>query len=407
MDHSSSPAQRLAPPGRNLGIDTARGLALFGMMVTHIVPFLGPGDELLPSVWFAGRSSALFAVLAGFSVVLSTDRILTGSGERRWAAASLGLVVRGLLISVIGLLLGVITSSIAVILVFYGLMFCLAPLFLRLPTLALGLLAPTWMIAAPVISMWLRRAFDLHPNYIVPTPGDLLSPGPLLTDLVLTGYYPVLPWLGYLFLGMFLARLPWRSAAAAAIAVLIGLGTAVLSKAVSSLLLTAGGRGALEAVIGPVAPFDRGSLEEALHTGSYGVTPNDSWWWLAIAGPHSATPFDLLHTSGVAVAVIGACTLAAMVLGRRSAALSPLSAPGSMPLTIYAGHIVFLEFTALSPFSAGVDLITHIVFAIVFAIVWKLTVSPRGPLEGLVSSAVSSAREAVQRDREAQGEPTR
>jgi uncharacterized membrane protein len=406
VDHSSSPAQRLAPPGRDLGIDTARGLALFGMMVTHTMSFLDADGELLPSVWFAGRSSALFAVLAGFSVILSTNRVLTGGGGRRWAAASLGLVVRGLLISIIGLLLGLISSSIAVILVFYGLMFCLAPLFLRLPTLALGLLAPIWMITAPLISMVLRRAFDLHPNHIVPTPGSLLSPGPLLTDLVLTGYYPVLPWMGYLILGMFLARLPWRSATAA-VALLVGLGTAVLAKAASSLLLTAGGRTALEAEIGPVAPFERGSLEEALHTGSYGVTPSDSWWWLVIAGPHSATPFDLFHTSGVAVAVIGACSLAAIALGRRSVLLAPLSAPGSMPLTIYTGHVIFLEFTALSPFAAGVELVTHIAFAIAFAILWKLAVSPRGPLEDLMSSAVAATQHAVQRDREGRAQPAR
>ena len=79
-------ARRLAPDGRNLGIDTARGLALFGMMITHIIAFTAEDGSFTRAVWFAGRSSALFAVLAGFSVVLSTRRVLARPGGRAWSA---------------------------------------------------------------------------------------------------------------------------------------------------------------------------------------------------------------------------------------------------------------------------------------------------------------------------------
>lgn len=395
MPDASTVARRLAPAERNLGIDTARGLALFGMMVTHILTFVSAEGTFTPAVWFAGRSSALFAVLAGFSVVLSTQRVLTRPGVRPWAAASAGLVLRGLLISIIGLLLGMVSSSIAVILVFYGVMFALAPLFLRLPTLALGLLAPLWLALAPVLSMALRRGLELSTNYIVPTPGDLLTPRYLVSDLLLTGYYPVLPWMGYLLLGMFLARLDWRSARTAGTAALLGLGTALLAKAASSLLLTAGGRAALEASVGPVPDPEPGSLEYALQVGSYGVTPTDTWWWLTIAGPHSATPFDLFHTSGVAVAVLGLCALAAILLGRRSWLLAPLSAPGSMPLTIYTGHIVFLEISRLAQIGGLTELVVHVGLAVLFALAWRGLVSPRGPLEWPLSSAVRAVQRGI------------
>src|SRR5699024_8650398 len=63
-----------------------------------------------------------------------------------------------------------------------------------------------------------------------------------------------------------------------------------------------------------------------------------SWWWLAIAGPHSGTPFDLLATAGTALMTIGACQAAAVLLGRRSWVLAPLSAPGSMPLSVYSAR---------------------------------------------------------------------
>lgn len=388
-------ARRLAPDGRNLGIDTARGLALFGMMITHIIAFTAEDGSFTQAVWFAGRSSALFAVLAGFSVVLSTRRVLARPGGLAWAAASSGLVLRGIIIGVIGLLLGLVSSSIAIILTFYGVMFVLAPLFLRLPTLALGLLAPLWLTLVPVLSMVVRREFGLETSYIVPTPGDLVTPGPLLTDLLLTGYYPVVPWMGYLILGMFLARLDWRAPRTAITALLIGLGTAVLAKAVSSLLLTAGGRSALEATLGPVPAGEPGSLEHTLTTGSYGITPPDSWWWLATAGPHSATPFDLLHTAGLAAAVLGVCSLAAIVLGERAWLLAPLSAPGSMPLSVYTGHVVFLEISRLAPIRSLVELMIHVGLAVLFALLWRGFASPRGPLEWPVSSAVRAVQRRV------------
>ena len=41
-----------------------------------------------------------------------------------------------------------------------------------------------------------------------------------------------------------------------------------------------------------------------------GTTPtNGSWEWLLVDAPHSGTPFDLAHTIGTALAVIGLCLL--------------------------------------------------------------------------------------------------
>ena len=42
---------------------------------------------------------------------------------------------------------------------------------------------------------------------------------------------------------------------------------------------------------------------------AYGTTPTDDWRWLLVAAPHTGTPFDLLHTIGTSLAVLGACIL--------------------------------------------------------------------------------------------------
>ena len=67
--------------------------------------------------------------------------------------------------------------------------------------------------------------------------------------------------------------------------------------------------------------------------------PTDTPWWLAVAAPHSGTPFDLLHTAGTALAVLGALCLLPVAVTRF---LRPVAAFGSMPLTVYTVHVLAL-----------------------------------------------------------------
>ena len=50
--------------------------------------------------------------------------------------------------------------------------------------------------------------------------------------------------------------------------------------------------------------------------GPNGVTPTTSWWWLAVALPHSSTPFDLARTIGTSLAVLGAMLLLDRLVAR-------------------------------------------------------------------------------------------
>lgn len=380
-----------APPGRQrmLGVDLARSIALFGMMVTHIIPLADPGPTW--ATLFAGRSSALFAVLAGVSVVLSTRTLLSVPGPRAWLAAASGLWVRGAVIFVLGLFLGSLGSSVAIILANYGVMFLIAGLLLRLPRWALGILAPAWMLGTPLLSHALRTSLDLQPSYDVPDLFMLAAPGQLFGELLITGYYPVLQWMGFVLLGMFLARLDWTSRSLWPGLMFIGAAVATLSLFVSSLLLTMGGRAALEAELSAGADPLTGDLAELLVVGNYGLTPTGSWWWMAIAGPHSATPLDLLHTSGVAVTVLAACMLLAR--GATLRWLVPFIAAGSMPLSIYTAHVVGLLLTGWLPPIA--ELLVHIGAGLIFATGWTQFVSPRGPLERPLSWLAAAARAAL------------
>ncbi|HJE78434.1 MAG TPA: DUF1624 domain-containing protein [Brevibacterium epidermidis] len=392
---SAKVLRRLSPDGRLIGLDIARGIALLAMMVTHIFAL---GDEAGMPTWaavFAGRASALFAVLAGCSLVLSTRSRLAVSGRLRDAAPS--VLIRAAAIVLIGLCLGSISGLLAVILVNYGIMFALALFFLRLRAGALFAIAGVWMVLSPIVSMWVRSTFLLEPSYLPMGFFDLATPGTMLTDLFLTGYYPVLQWLSYILLGMAVAKLDIGRHLLALFTA--GLGLFVVGRGVSWILLNVfGGDAALVAV----SEMWGTDLTAALFTGSYGVTPATSWWWLAIAGPHSGTPFDLLSTGGTAVMTIAVCQATAVLLGRRSWLLAPLSAPGSMPLSVYSAHVVLLEITrrqivgnpmevSATPGEQTLEFVIHALTFVLLPLLWKLAISSRGPLEGGIAGIIRAA----------------
>src|SRR5215207_3622611 len=200
---------------RLLGVDAARGVALLGMMAVHVLPLVDPDGSASGSFLVAGgRSAALFAVLAGVGLALASGGTCPPRG-RAWAAAGLGTLVRAGLIAAIGLVVGMAQSGIAVILVYYGLLFVLAIPLLPLRPWVLASLAAAVAIVVPVLSHLLRPELD-PPDRGNPTLTTLLTdPAATLETLLITGYYPVLAWMTYVCAGLAVGRLQLRAKATA------------------------------------------------------------------------------------------------------------------------------------------------------------------------------------------------
>lgn len=99
----------------------------------------------------------------------------------------------------------------------------------------------------------------------------------------------------------------------------------------------------------------------------------------------------MLQTLGSAAALLGAALLLTRLpLARK--ALAPLSAAGSMPLTLYCAHVLFLATGALSD---APDLLyaLQVAGALLFAVVWRRAVG-RGPLETVVAAGARHGRAA-------------
>ncbi len=366
---------------RLAGVDAARAVALGGMASVHVLPVLAPdGTETVAGALAAGRASALFAVLAGVGVALATGGVRPPARGRAYAGAAAGLLVRGALVALVGFALVALNPPVAVILAYYGLLFVVATPLLRLRTPALAALAAVWCVAGPVASHVLRVGREALPGN-QPGFGALGAPGQLLRELALTGYYPVLTWTTYLLVGMAVGRADLRSGRVAAGLLAGGAVLAVAASAGSALLL---GQGGGAAALGP-----------ALARRRYGTVPSDSWWWLALEAPHTGTPFDLAHTTGTALAVLGAALLVARVA---PVVAWPLAAVGAVPLTLYTLHVTALALYRPAAAAGGVGLgtllVVHLVVALAIGALLRVA-GLRGPLEAAVGAVAGSVRRAV------------
>ncbi|MDP9988473.1 putative membrane protein [Arthrobacter oryzae] len=381
-------------PGRLRGIDAARGLALLGMMATHLLPTFESNASLTPTwigLTFSGRAAALFAVLAGVGLALSTgrDKPLEGaelSGARR------GVALRALVIAAVGLTLGSLEVNVAIILVHYAALFlCILP-FLGLGVKRLCAWAAGWILASPML------AYLLRPWLLAPEPPlklghnpnweDLGTPSRLLADVFFTGYYPVVQWLSYLLVGLAIGRLVLSKALVPVLLLVGGTVVAVAAKTLGTAAMEDwGGRAALEKVLNsPGYP-----LGSVLQVNLAGLPQEGSWWWLASAAPHSGTTLDLLHTSAVAAAAIGACLL----LGRLAEwvdldLLLPLRGAGAMTLTLYTVHVWVISGFYLQPLPVGWTedgmYFAHAAAAVIIGMVFAV-LGWRGPLEWVAHAA--------------------
>jgi uncharacterized membrane protein len=395
--HDGAPGRGAAPRRRRLaGIDAARGLALIGMVSIHVLPAWDPETFEPTAQWtvFAGRSAALFALLAGVGLAFSSGGRTPHTG-RAMTADRAGVAVRALLIAALGLLINPLIPGTTAeevpavnILVYYGAFFLLAIPFLRLSAKALFAWAAVFAVAGPVLMHVLRDALpavvDLNPGF-----ADVAAdPAATAAQLLLTGTYPALPYLAYLLTGLALGRLDLADIQAQAAVLALGVVTAVTAWfAYWVLILRAGG---YDRLMAHTPALGEDGIDDIIVFGPDPVLPTTTWWWLAIAGPHTNTPLALLIGLGSSMAVLGGFLLLGRGLEKW---LSPLAALGAMTLTLYSSHLLALsaEVHYDRPY---LWFLIQIGMALVFATAWRRALG-QGPLERMVAGAVRTSRRLV------------
>lgn len=319
--------------GRVFGPDLARGIALLGMFAAHVT--LDPGENV-----YDGRSSILFATVAGVSLGLLTGGSRPATGADRTIRRA-GVAIRAVVLIGIGVFLTlVIEPPLAVILEYYGFAFLLVlPLLFASPrVLAIAAGAVAAVMPGVVHALLLRTDQEQVPEVIR-----------AFADWLVYGSYPMAIWVAFLLAGLLCAR-------------------AGLEHRRTQLLMVLGGAGA--AVLG---------------YGAAVVLPG------VTAEAHSGTPAEVLGSGGVAVAVIGIATLVGDLPGRAGhgirLVLYPVAAAGAMALTLYVAHAFALSIVRGIVQDGTPDwtypdatLAVLIAVALVVATAWRLLLGA-GPLE--------------------------
>lgn len=385
-------------PPRILGLDVARGLAILGMAGAHVgvTEAFEWGD---PTTWtdlVHGRSSILFALLAGVSIALMTGRDVL-PGRERLPGIRLNLVGRGAVIFVIGLALELLNTPIAVILTLYGLLYVAVLPVLRWRPRQLLLGAAVLALAGPAL-LALLSAVALQP----------FGAG---IGFVLYGTYPITVWLALVLGGMALGRLRVQELRTAVVALVVGVVLAAIGYGLGALGAGAG-LGGTESIVSSTSASSGSESIEILPGESLSssfipddVMPPSGWesYPEALAAtdplgsmvravfavdPHSGGTAEILGSGGFALAVIALCLLLSRPLRWP---LLPLGALGSMPLTAYSVHVVSVVLVA-GPGGFIADNAFWALTAVGLLLVttlWAMFVG-RGPLERLVGKGAAA-----------------
>ncbi len=421
----ADPPARDASLGRIVGLDAARALAVFGMYYSHVGPWpeeTGTWKSFLMEIPH-GRSSALFATLAGLSLVLIAGGSRPKSG-RPMRQAVVRIAIRSVLLLALGSWLVAMGTSIVVILAYYGLFFLLALPFIKLRARTLAIIAVGVGIGGPLLIQWLWTVdTDLDGRVQREGPArdverrrpDLAAvqrhvPGPGVDGVHVRGH------------GDRQTRPHEARDPGAALDHRPGAGPDRLRRRVADREVPARGGHARRPTTEWKA-FDQAwskALEgkdsanwteeqwksfDADHASIYELTPADKstggsafdWTGLTSASAHSNMPLELAGNIGVAFTVIAGLVFLLGRFGKLRFWLAPLIAVGSMSLTAYVAHIAAVWYLIDHPvnevgYTTGWRMwAVFVVVMLAFALLWKRFLK-RGPLEYLMLWATKPAK---------------
>lgn len=320
--------------GRSLSIDLVGFVALLLMIAHSMLAASWPPQEDWLRAVVNGPPLTLFAVFLGAASVLAVRGRLA-EGAR--GSAALATLVRGLLVTGIGLALVPLT---------WLSQHLLLPMGLALAVSSLLLLVPAWVIALAALALAAGGGWTLatiwptlpHPESTSSYEALLGDPLAALSFATITGPMPALTLLTYVLTGALVARLLLAARDASAQRRVLG---AVLL--VGALLTAAGviaGEVGLQLLEGPGQPVSDALRDEMLEH-QFGAPVLPELPFLLIAAPASGSWGDIARTAGMALGLIGVLGLVCSWLPLRARqALEVPRATGAAPLSMYVLHAV-------------------------------------------------------------------
>ncbi|MEM7260349.1 MAG: heparan-alpha-glucosaminide N-acetyltransferase domain-containing protein [Planctomycetota bacterium] len=305
-----------SPPGRIAAYDVARGLAILGMIVVNFDvsvgasgdgPPIGAIESLAKS--FQGRAAALFVVLAGVGLSLLSRKAREGQDPVAIGAARTRILRRAAFFLVVGLCYLPLWPG--DILHYYGVYFVFGALMITWSNRALW--AAISVIPALFVGLLIANVdYERHWDWTTLTYEQFWTVDGLIRNTFFNGFHPVLPWLTFLVLGMWIGRRTWSPIS---YRVLAFSGIAIMA------FVDIFSENILAQWIQTLDPAVREDLKHLLGTAS--IPPG---------------PLYVLAAGAGACGVIGLSMVLVDRLGE--ARLTPLISTGQLAFTHYVGHVI-------------------------------------------------------------------
>ena len=352
-------SSRKQPSNRVFGIDVARAVAITGMACIHfliIVEMFGIESATITQILrlLSGRPATMFMILAGVGIglrCLDRDRDKTHDISR-------SLRRRGMFFLLVGML-NVLWWD-GDILRVYGVSYLVASFCLQSSNRRILIFA----LSAVFIFLGLLAIFDFEQNWDFANLSykNIWTLQGALLNLFFIGFRAVFPWIGLMFLGIWIGRRDLRDRRLANGAIVIGLVIWALAEITSTILV--------KKMLNAYPELDREIV-------------------IALVGTESlpALPLFLLSSGGMMVATIFVCVQICERY-RESKMVEWLAAAGRMAFTWYILHIAFvLGFAgiciAFGPLPAVYGPVVSGGFVVLILVVssWYLKKYKVGPLE--------------------------
>lgn len=354
-----SPQQEQQPKKtRIIGYDLARALAIFGMVIVNYKVVMnasknGPDWLIWLAGLFDGRAAATFVILAGIGIAMLSKKGIVTQDRERIHRDRKTLFKRAIFLFIVGLLYTPLWP--ADILHFYGVYIVIAALLLTASDRQLW----AGVIGLNIAFLLLILIFDYETgwNFSTLTYVDFWTAKGMLRHLFFNGFHPVIPWLAFLLIGMWLGRQDVENRQIRRRILWIATLTAVIAETLSYILLK-------------------------IFSGNIGIFFSTE--------PMPPMPFYIAAGAGTAIVIIMLCLEYTLQYPHTSIVM-PLVSTGQLALTLYVAHVVIgmgfietigrLENQTLQFAIASASI--FFILSVIFSHYWHKQFQ-RGPLEWMM-----------------------
>ncbi|MCP4440912.1 MAG: DUF418 domain-containing protein [Aureispira sp.] len=350
---------------RILGIDLARALAVFGMIVVNFKIVFGmEGESWLKPIagLLEGKAAATFVFLAGVGIALMSNKAVQQNDLKQLKVIRKRILKRALFLGLVGLSYIVIWP--ADILHFYGVYLLFALVLLQASQTLILSVAIGLIFSYPILMGLID--YEQGWNFETLAYVDFWSFEGFFRNLFYNGFHPVLPWAAFMLVGLWFGRMDLRDTNLIKKALKWSLFVFILAQCISW--------GMIE-LLSIEDPSIKGELKEILCT-----------------SPMPPLPIYMISGSSIAICTLCCCVLLANRFTDQKW-LDALVKTGQLALTFYIAHVVLgmglvdaFGAKELGAYPIGFSIVYAFVFCIVcvlFAVVWR-QYKKIGPVEWLM-----------------------